>query len=144
MKEKIVEFITRAEISQEISKRANEMIDNNHTEYFTTGQLRMIAELSDAASIEATREARNKLKEWEEELDECKQMFDQRRWPLYGDSSKDKCKNCTNSGYCDHEEEQECGQRLERTCETCKYYAGNYGDTSHCKDCVFHSDWEKE
>lgn len=85
MKDEILGLVNKVKISQEINKRANAMIKNNHTEYFTTAELRMIAMLSATASIETNREARHKLVEWETELAECRQIFDNREQSIYED-----------------------------------------------------------
>lgn len=83
MKDEMQRYLKTIEISQEINKQANQLIKNNSYSDFTKVQLRMIAELSARKSIEANREARKCLGEWESELAECKKMYDERHQPVH-------------------------------------------------------------
>lgn len=83
MKDELTRLFNIVTICQEINKQAQSLLVTNRHSDFTLGQLRMIAELSAAKSIVANREARQKLAEWETELMECKQMFDDRVQPIY-------------------------------------------------------------
>lgn len=90
MKEEIQRLINQIEISQEINKRANELIKNNSYSDFTCVQLRMIANLSAENSLESCRRARKKLWEKERNLTECKMIFDERKQPVYEDKQEEE------------------------------------------------------
>lgn len=90
MREEILRLINQAEIAQEINKRANELINGNFYSDFTRVHLRVIAELSATKAIVASREATAKLKAWEDELTECKKLYEERRQPVYDDNQKEE------------------------------------------------------
>ena len=83
MKDEMQRYLKTIEVSKEINKQANQLIKNNSYSDFTRVQLRMIADLSARKSIEANREARKCLGEWESELAGCKKMYDERHQPLH-------------------------------------------------------------
>ncbi len=97
MKDELTKLLNAVCICQEINKRANDYLVRNSYSDFTRVQLRTIAELSATRSIEANREARKKLAEWETELLECKQMFDNRTQPLYHNDTE-KADNSVEDG----------------------------------------------